>query len=359
MANTIIYKYPKLIDLIETYQDENYNPIFHNPHFNLIEYARNNNYVPPWCFSIIPSNEAINMMIEKPELVDFQYLMRNTNPRIRLLLENRTSFSRDEWDYMSSSRNSYIMELLEQNLDNINWEVLSYNKHEGAIRILKNNPDKIYWRNLMGNTAALEIFKEHQDKIIWNSKEFCSNPSAIELIEKMVHQKKWKKINFIALSANPNAIHILKQHMNKVAWDKLSKNPNAIDILMEHPEMISFTHFLQNPNAIPYIETVMEKQHIDNLDIVRISYLFYNQNCIPLIQKWWDEGRITRENIIDNIYNIYSKSVYECDFQEMSKKRCKIIYEELIAKAFHPSRVEKWLEYHINTGGDINDFDMC
>lgn len=313
-TETIIYKYPKLVEFIKAnYPNDLYNPIYHNQHFNLVEYARHND-VLPWYFSVISSDEAIDMMIENPKLICFEYLMRNTNHRIKLLLENRINFSQDEWKYMSSSCNSYIMELLEKNLDNINWDILSYNTHDGAIRILKNNPDKINWRNLMGNSSAIEIFKAHQDKIIWNSKEFCMNPNAIELIDKMV-QKKWKKINFIALSANPNAIHILKKHMDKVAWYNLSKNPNAIDILLENPEKISFDHFLKNPNSIPHIETVMEKQKIEKVCSYTFHHIVHNQNSIPLIEKWWNEGKISMEDMVTNCADLYSKFVYQYDFQ--------------------------------------------
>ncbi len=46
------------------------------------------------------------------------------------------------------------------------------------------------------------------------------------------------------------------------------------------------------------------------------------------------------------------------DFQEMSKKRSKIIYSELLEKAFHPSRVSKWLDYHCENSGTPEDFEM-
>jgi len=341
----IIYKYPKLVEFVKNYY-QNYNPIYDNPYFD-----------PKWYISKNSSDNAIDQMIEKPELVCFETLMFNTNPRIRLLIEGRTHFSKQEWYYMSSSCNSYIMEFLEQNLDNINWERLSSNKYEGAIRILKNNPDKINWFFLNRNTSAIEIFKVHPDKIRWNSVEFCANPNAIELIEEMV-KKNWEKINFKSLSVNPNAIHIISKHMDKDNWKMFSKNPSAISILMENPDKISFYDFLENPNAIPYIETVMEKRQIEQLDLDKLEILAENPNSIPLIQKWWDEGKISMENMIELIPSLCKKSVYECyDFQKMSKERSKLIYLELISKAFNPSRVDKWLEYYIENGGCCENFD--
>ena len=39
------------------------------------------------------------------------------------------------------------------------------------------------------------------------------------------------KVDWDALSRNPNAIHILENNLDKVNWQRLSGNPNAIHIL--------------------------------------------------------------------------------------------------------------------------------
>ena len=41
----------------------------------------------------------------------------------------------------------------------------------------------------------------------------------------------------------------------------------------------------------------------------------------------------------------------------MSRQRVKLIESELISKALHPSRISKWLDYHIENGKDISDFE--
>ena len=38
------------------------------------------------------------------------------------------------------------------------------------------------------------------------------------------------KINWIGLSRNPNAIHLLEKNMDKIDWYKLSENPNIFEI---------------------------------------------------------------------------------------------------------------------------------
>ena len=50
-------------------------------------------------------------------------------------------------------------------------------------------------------------------------------------------------------------------------------------------------------------------------------------------------------------------NLFELDYLAMSKERTKIIEQELMIKALHPSRINKWLEYHIKNGGDICDFE--
>ena len=53
-----------------------------------------------------------------------------------------------------------------------------------------------------------------------------------------------------------------------------------------------------------------------------------------------------------------TNSVYELDYQAMSKARAKKIYYELNPIVMHPSNVQKWLDYHIENGGSVEDFEM-
>jgi hypothetical protein len=46
--------------------------------------------------------------------------------------------------------------------------------------------------------------------------------------EKFVKNKKKCKVDWVSLSRNPNAIHILEKNLDKVDWVSLSRNPNAI-----------------------------------------------------------------------------------------------------------------------------------
>ena len=116
----------------------------------------------------------------------------------------------------------------------------------------------------------------------------------------MYKLKYWiniKNIDWRILSQNPNAISLLEQNMDKIDWYHLSFNPNAIHLLEKNSNKIYLLGLVSNPN------------------------------------------------------------LFELDYLAMSKERTKIIEHELMSKALHPSKVSKWLDYHIKNGGDICDFE--
>jgi hypothetical protein len=107
------------------------------------------------------------------------------------------------------------------------------------------------------------------------------------------------------LSSNPKAIHLLEQNLDNINWSMLSNNPNAIPLLEKNLDKIDWSRLSENPNAMSLLEK--NQRHI----------------CCMLS---------TNPNI------------FEPDYQEMSKDRTKIIYQELMEKAWHPLRIIKWIE---------------
>mgnify|MGYP000683137096 CR=1 FL=1 len=57
------------------------------------------------------------------------------------------------------------------------------------------------------------------------------------------------KINWIALSMNPNAIHLLSENPDKINWCSLSENPNAIHMLEANPSKIYWNYMIINTNT--------------------------------------------------------------------------------------------------------------
>ena len=61
------------------------------------------------------------------------------------------------------------------------------------------------------------------------------------------------KIDWYALSSNPNAIHLLKQNVDKIDWCSLSLNPNAIHLLEQNQDKINWD--IKKPKRNPSIRT--------------------------------------------------------------------------------------------------------
>ena len=79
--------------------------------------------------------------------------------------------------------------------------------------------DGICWDYLSENPNAIHILKNNLDKVKWNY--LLVNKNALHLFEKNLDKGYWKW-----LSQNSNAMHILEKHLNKVEWRYLSCNPN-------------------------------------------------------------------------------------------------------------------------------------
>jgi hypothetical protein len=348
MNETLIYKYPNVKQI---FNDNFTNSIYFNPYADHINNETMN--INKYKLSCNSSNKAVEIMMKNLRFVHVNGLAFNNNHKIFPLLEKTIHlFEPITWNLMANSRNPAILSFLEKHPDKISWDALSDNSCPEAIRILENNQDKINWKHLSTNAGAFDILYANQDKIEWSA--FCDNhnPKAIEMIEQMLIEDP-SKINFEILSGNHNAIHIISQHLDKVQLSNLSRNPNAMNILMQHPELIEFNSLLSNPNAISYLETQMMELSID--DICNLAYK--NANGIQLIEKMLVAGLIPNDNII-NIINLITckESIYQLDYQAMSKVRVNHFYTELMEKALHPSRVKKWLDYHCENGGEIDGF---
>jgi hypothetical protein len=67
------------------------------------------------------------------------------------------------------------------------------------------------------------------------------------------------------LSLNPNAIHLLRQNVDKIDWGILSSNPNAIHLLEQNIDKINWYVLSYNPNAIHLLAPLNHEQmRIDN-----------------------------------------------------------------------------------------------
>jgi len=122
------------------------------------------------------------------------------------------------------------------------------------------------------------------------------------------------KINWLCLSSNPNAIHLLEKNVDKIHWDELSLNPNAMMLLEKNMDKIDWQCLSSNPNAIHLLEKNSDKINWDGLSS--------------------------------------NPSIFELDYKAL-EKRCNIYKEELIKKALHPSIIKRYLNHP-----DLKDKDL-
>ena len=126
-------------------------------------------------------------------------------------------------------------------------------------------------------------------------------------MEKYYKLRSWidiNKLNWVFLSKNPNAIHLLENNLDKINWTFLSENP----ILENNLEKICWYELSKNPNAIEILK--------NNIDKIIWSAISENPNIF----------------ILD--YNIIK--------QHNLKLNC-----EIIQASIHPSRVIKRIENNI------------
>ncbi len=218
-------------------------------------------------------------------------------------------------DWKTFSKNPNAIHIIEQHLNKICWETFSENTHPNAIRLLEQNLHKVCWKAFSANPGAVSILKKNLDKVRWGA--LCLNPSseAIQLLEQHPSHISWellagnpnpdairlfekdfdkfskmyKFINgiWVRLSANPNAVHLLKRAVHNIVWSQLCKNPNpeAITILKEHPEKINWESLSQNPEAIDML--------LQNEDKINIKMFTLNPH--PKAIQWIQHTRLKNQ----------------------------------------------------------------
>jgi len=242
----------------------------------------------------------------------------STNPNaIDLLKEHQDKIN---WGYLSTNPNA--IDLLKENQDKINWDLLHSNSN--AIEILDYNEDKINWCMLSSNINAIHLIKKRiiyeynltfeeyiklKNKVNWSA--ICKYPyiNIVHILkERIQYEKNLSKnnynkleyneiINWRNISANPNAIELLKENQDKIHWDILSSNPNAIEILKNNQKYINWLRLSKNPNAIELLK--------NNKDKIYWGELSDNPNAIDLIK-----DRIQYEQTKISYFNEYNSNDY-------------------------------------------------
>ena len=109
--------------------------------------------------------------------------------------------------------------------------------------------DKRIWIN-----RTMNLLEKNQDKINWY--RLSENPNAIHLLEMNLDKpnrgswlsswSSWSWRNWLDwLSNRQRSLNLLKKNQYKIDWSKLSLNPNAIHLLEKHIDKIHWFYFLE------------------------------------------------------------------------------------------------------------------
>jgi hypothetical protein len=256
------------------------------------------------------------------------------------------------------STNPNALQFLETNPQYINWFALSKNKN--AVHLLEKNISKIWGSNLSINPNAISLLKQYPHLIDWDIIQ--ANPNAMSLINEMFI-KTPNKIDWMTLSENPNAIEILEDHFDKIYWYGFCLNPNpiAIEILVKHIQHVYWGMLSLNPGAYNILKTPEFKDKLVWENMCQVP----DANIFSLVQKEWNENPIQtnkkinwcglssnpyaihlleqNQNKINWLYLSENPEIFEYDYVKM-KNTTGVFKEELMMKAWHPTRVIQWLE---------------
>jgi hypothetical protein len=247
---------PNAIELLrEKIKEIDWKQLSANP--NAIELLRENPKKIDWK-QLSANPNAIELLRENPKKIDWKQLSANPNA-IELLIENPKKI---DWKQLSANPNA--IELLIENPKKIDWKQLSANRN--AIELLREkikeesemDEDNLYdldsnkiidWERLSENPNAIELLRENKDNILWGYLSRNTNPKAIELlIERIIYESKLSTIE----------VKQLYMFGNTISWDRLSANPNAVELLKVNHKLINWGYLSKNPNP-KAVEILREK----------------------------------------------------------------------------------------------------
>jgi hypothetical protein len=292
---------------------------------------------------------------ENKKHINYSQLSKNTNSKALELLETEIMANPNNpninWYHLSG--NSEAIQLLKDYPEKIEWQWLSRNSSDGAIQLLKDNPKKISWGMLSTNTNAIGILKKkyeeekelkindiEQYKILKRDKNIIhwnflsGNPQAIDLLrEKIAEENKLpkreydrleniEKIDWAQLSANPKAIELLQENPLKIDWYQLSANENAIELLeaelleaklKKYPNnrKINWYQLCANPKAIKLLENELKEKPNDYANHIVWEQVSRNPNAIELLQ----------ENPLKIVWSAFSENPKAGEAGEILKDR--------------------------------------
>jgi hypothetical protein len=361
-----IFKYQTLINKIIALDETYISYLSSNTNLGAVEFLENTpDHIDWYSFSFNSNTKACRILEKNVDQIVWELLSQNTNPVALKILEK--NFDNISWPFLNYNNTDDAIDLLNKNPKNINWYGISRNSGKKALELITHSInsksiDNMCLYNLSSNTFndIIKILKKMPDLINWDELSFNPSDEAINIL-----QDNPDKINFfmLCLNNNPRIISILNENLDKINWDNLSKNsnPSTIKLLEKYPKNINYSQLCSNRYGVNLLKEYAKN---NNFDPISIAILCENTAAMDLINEKYDsfmaltqDDYETNRTIIRNI--LKNPALFDLDYKEMSKKRTKIIYYDLIEQALHPRKVSLWLNDHLdNLKKKIEDFEM-
>lgn len=330
------------------------------------------------CWDAICRNQLNDSLLafagNYPEKLNWNELSRNPLPSAIEILKKYPNKITEKIVY---NCNPDAFELLESIYTKIDWKKFNRHYHcydypnKNTVKLFKkyfswmkifHGENFINWQNWSKVPEAMSLLKENPDKIDWS--EFCENkhPEAVNMLK---DEKNRDKLDWEQISRNkhPDIVDFLDNNLKKLNLNNLVRrnNPNFAKLIEKYWNNPDF-HFLfgvdryyrQNRDfAIPneFFEIGPYGQYIDRLPLTDWDEFARRPECIHLLKDTFENGIYLKEmEQHNNFYRgFYSNpAIFELDKEAMTAQN-KQFAEELMAKVFHPERVQKILEkYNYN-----------
>ena len=170
--------------------------------------------------------------------------------RDRTLLEN-SALKLSISDYQLMCKNNKVLNMMSIALNKPKAKLKKFCKHISVFEENISKSPKSIANKINGiNGPITNLPKEIRSTILKKFAEIL--PSKYVLLDWINKDK----LDWFWLSANPNAIDLLKENISKsnIHWKFISSNPNAIDLLLDNKHKIHWVELCNNPSAIDLIK---------------------------------------------------------------------------------------------------------
>ena len=200
------------------------------------------------------NRDALSYLITKNLQFNYYHLSINPNPIVFKLLKDKIRVDPNvhiNWHLLSSKTDLEVIDLLSER---IKFENQLSKEEYDKLKL----PYKINWKLLSANPEAIKILKDeyknpNSDKLVWSA--LCSNPSAFDILK-----EEYKRY--------PNS--------NKLVWSAICSNPNPKIVSLLEMELKIFPEHIDTKALAGNKTTEVIKFLNNNFDLKNEDYDFWH-----------------------------------------------------------------------------------